>query len=278
VPIHDRGYRRYRGARRASGSTWVVIARTGIRAALAQRRFVALLLLAWTPFFVRAVQIYVSANFRRAALLAVSATTFRDFLAQQAVFVFFVTIAAGSHLIADDRRANALSLYLSRPLTRAEYILGKAAILIVFLLAVTWLPAMLLLVLQVVFAGPEFIRGHGYLIPAITALSMAQALLSAFAMLALSSLSKNRRFVSVMYAGIIFFTAAVSRIVGTMAGRATIAWLSPSGALGVLGDYIFRVPVERDASLLGASVAIVVTMAVSMTLLGRRVRPMDVVT
>lgn len=278
MPIHDRGYRRYAGARRAPGSTWLVITRAGIRSALAERRFLALLLLAWGPFVVRAVQMYVSANFQQATFLAASAETFRGFLAQQAVFVFFVTIAAGSGLIADDRRANALSLYLSRPLTRAEYIFGKAAILLVFLLGVTWLPAMLLLVLQAAFAGPAFIRDNIYLIPAITLLSVVEAFLSALTMLALSSLSKSRRFVSVMYAGIIFFTAAVSRIVGAMAGKTTIAWLSPSDALDVLGDAIFRVPVKQDVSVAAAWLAVVVMMTVSMSLLRRRVRAVDVVT
>ena len=47
---------------------------------------------------------------------------FREFLDQQGLFVFFVTIYVGAGLIANDRRANALQIYLSKPLTRAEYV------------------------------------------------------------------------------------------------------------------------------------------------------------
>src|SRR5215831_15242454 len=178
MPIHDQGYRRYSGMRRTPGCAWPVIARTGILAVLGQRRLLGLLLLAWAPFVVRAVQLYVSANFHQAAFLAATAETFREFLSQQSVFVFFVTIAVGAGLVADDRRANALSLYLSRPLTRAEYIVGKAMILLACLLGVTLAPALLLLVLQVVFSGPAFVRANLHLVPAIMLLSVIEAALS----------------------------------------------------------------------------------------------------
>ncbi len=104
-------------------------------------QFLGLLLLSWLPFVVRAVQIYAAANFPQMAFIAPTAETFRQFLDQQDVFVFFVTVYVGAGLIANDRRGNALQIYLSKPLTRAEYVFGKMAILMTFLLMVTWLPA-----------------------------------------------------------------------------------------------------------------------------------------
>lgn len=278
MPIHDQGYRRYTGRKRAVGSAWWVIARTGILAALSQRRFLGLLLLALAPFLVRAVQIYVSANFQQASFLAANAEMFREFLSQQAVFVFFITIHVGAGLIADDRRANALQIYLSRPLTQAEYIVGKVLVLLPFLLGVTWLPAMLLLLLQVLFAGPAFLREHIYLVPAITLLSFLEACASAFAMLALSSLSRSRRFVSVMYAGIVFFTAALSTAVRGATGRASLSWLSPATSLGIVGDAIFRLNVPRDMPVGAALLSVVVLIVGSLLVLHRRVRPVEVVT
>ena len=62
---------------------------------------------------------------RRQLAAAPSADTFRQFLDQQQIFVFFVTVYVGAGLIANDRRANALQIYLSKPLTRAEYVFGK---------------------------------------------------------------------------------------------------------------------------------------------------------
>ena len=80
MPIHDQGYRRYGGERAAHGRAWAVIASAGIRTMLRKRAFLGLLLLAWSPFFVRAVQIYAAANLPQASFLAPTPEMFRDFL------------------------------------------------------------------------------------------------------------------------------------------------------------------------------------------------------
>jgi hypothetical protein len=169
MPIHDQGYRRYSGARILRARSWFVIARAGIIERLRERRFLALLLVAWLLFVVRAVQIYFGTTFVRASFFAPSEETFHGFLTQQRLFVFFITIYAGAGLIASDRQANALQLYLSKPITRHDYIVGKLATLAAFLIAVTWVPAMMLLMLQVLFSGSlEFVSTHPRLVPAIT--------------------------------------------------------------------------------------------------------------
>ena len=115
---------------------------------------------------------------------------------------------------------------------RTEYIAGKAAVLFSFLLLVTWVPAMLLLFLQVVFQGSfEFLRTNLFLFPAITVASFLQALLATFTMLALSSLSKSSRYVGILYAGIIFFTAAIYGAMYAITGDSSLSWLSVGPSL-----------------------------------------------
>src|SRR6188508_702174 len=173
MPIHDQSYRRYRGGKALPGQAWMVIARAGISTMIRKRAFLGLLLFAWLPFVVRAVQIYVAANYpQTATFLAPDAKMFRQFLEQQDFFVFVMTIYAGAGLIAADRRANALQIYLSKPLLRTEYIAGKAAILFTFLSLVTWVPAVLLLFVQVMLAGSfAFLKANLFLFPAITVAS-----------------------------------------------------------------------------------------------------------
>jgi ABC-2 type transport system permease protein len=279
MPIHDQGYRRYGGARAAVGQAWQVIAGAGIRAIIGKRAFIALMLFAWAPFVVRAVQIYVSANFQQAAFLAPKGETFRQFLETQNIFVFFVTIWVGAGLIANDRRANALQLYLSKPLSAAEYVAGKLAILFVFLIFVTWAPAMGLLLVQALFAGSfTFIRNNAYLLPAITLFSLAQVLLASSTMLALSSLSKSSRFVGVMYAGLMFFTAALFQALRGITGSSAFAWLSPGDALEQLGDVIFRIDPRYDLPPAVAALAVIALIAASGFVLARRVKGVEVVT
>src|SRR3954469_21002890 len=213
MPIHDQGYRRYGGVKARTGTGWMVIARAGIRTMVSKRAFLGLLLVSWFPFFVRAVQFYAAANLTtipQASMLTPSADTFRQFLEQQRPFVFFVRVYLGAGLIANDRRANALQIYLSKPLTRAEYVFGKLAILITFLALVTWLPAIVLLVVQVAFTGSfAFLRANIFLVPAITLYSFLEITMVATTMLALSSLSNSSRYVAILYTVVLFFTQAI---------------------------------------------------------------------
>lgn len=278
MPIHDQGYRRYSGRRAIGGGAWAVIATAGIRTFLAKRAFLGLLLVAWFPFFVRAIQIYASANLPQAAFLAPTAETFRDFLSQQDIFVFFITVYVGAGLIANDRRANALQIYLSKPLTRTEYIVGKMAILMAFLLLVTWVPAIVLLIVQILFKGSfDFVRANVYLFPAVTVLSFLEAVMISAAMLALSSLSKSSRYVGILYAALIFFTQAIYGVITTITRDTRWSWLSFSANLAQVGDLIFRLPLKY-ATPWPVSLAIIVGLiALSAAILERRVRGVEVV-
>ncbi len=279
MPIHHQGYRRYGGARDGLGRAWTVIAATGVRTLLRRRLFLLLLLVAWGPFIVRAVQIYATVNFPGASFLSVTSGTFRDFLDTQGWFVFFITVYVGAGLIANDRRANALQIYLSKPLTRAEYVAGKLATLMFFLLLVTWLPAILLLVVQVVFAGSvSFLRSNLYLIPAITVFSLLQVLVASFTMLGLSSLSRSSRFVAVMYAGLVFFSEAIADVVGAVTGGTSSAWVSFSANLAQLGDAIFRLPHRYDMPVVVSLAILFGLVGLSILVLDRRVRGVEVVT
>ena len=278
MPIHDQGYQRYTGSRARTGAAWQVIAKAGIRSVLAERKFLGLLLVSWAPFLVRAVQVYIAANFQQASFLAPKGETFREFLETQAIFVFFITIYVGAGLIAADRRANALQLYLSKPLSRWEYVAGKGAVLFIFLVFVTFMPAVMLLLVQIGFAGSfAFVRQNLYLVPAITLYSLVQVLLATSTMLALSSLSNSSRFVGVLYAGFVFFTAALFNAVRGITGKTWLAWLSPSDVLEQLGDAIFRLPPRFDVPVWGAALVVAILIGGSAWVLERRVRAVEVV-
>lgn len=281
MPIHDQSYRRYGGGRTALGRGWIVIAWAGIRGMIGRRAFLALLLFAWAPFVVRAVQIYFASNYPQvAAILDPDPQMFRDFLQQQEFFVFIVTIYAGAGLIANDRRANALQIYLSKPLMRAEYIAGKAAVLFAFLLLVTWVPALLLLFLQVMFRGSfEFLRNNLFLFPAITVGAFLQALVATLMMLALSSLSKSSRYVGILYAGILFFSAAVYGVMyAVSAGSTRLSYLSLGANLSQVVDVVFRLPPRYETPWAVSLTVIVGLIVLSISVLERRVRGVEVVT
>jgi len=285
MPIHDQGYRRYGGGRAPRGQAWSVITRAGVRTMLAKRAFLALLLLAWGPFLFRAVMIYAaygaSSIPQASAYFRPTAETFRGLLGPggiEGVLIFLITVYVGSGLIANDRRANALQIYLSKPLSRTEYIFGKLAILMTFLLAVTWVPTIVLLVIQIAFAGNfTFLRQNLFLFPAITVYAFIETELLSFAMLALSSLSKSARYVAVLYAALLFFPSAVYGVLYAVTRSSGMSWVSLRADLDQVGNVIFRLAPGYETPWPVPFLVIAVVIGVSAFILERRVRGVEVI-
>ena len=279
MPIHDQSYRHYGGGKAAPGRSWTVIAWAGMRTFFKKRAFLGLMLFALSPFIVRAVQLWISSNYPQASILAPSPETFRQFLEQQDFFVFVITVYVGAGLIANDRRANALQIYLSKPLMRSEYIAGKLAVLFGFLLLVTLVPALVLLMLKVIFDGNfTFLKNNLFLLPAITTASLVQVTLAAFTMLALSSLSKSARYVGILYVGITFFTSAIYGALYAITGSSRVSWISIGANVSQVVDVIFRLKPRYATPWQVSALVIIGLVVVSISVLERRVRGVEVVT
>ena len=277
MPIHDQGYKRY-GGTRGRGLAWLVMFRSGFIRMFSNRRWIVLMIASWIQFIVRAVQFYIAANFPQAAMVAPTAATFRDFFDKQDLFVFLVTVTLGAVSIAEDRRANALQIYLSKPLTRLEYIFGKLSVLMAFLLFITWVPAMLLLIVEILFAGNfTFLINNAYLVPAITVYSLVEVLMVSSCILALSSLSTNSRFVGILYTALIFFSDAVYGVMRAVTGSTSVSWIAFGNNLAQVGDVIFRVPLRYETPWI-VSLAVVLTLiGLSVLILERRIRGVEIV-
>jgi len=238
-PIHDQSYRHYGGGKAAPGRSWTVIAWAGIKSLIRKRAFMGLLIFAWAPFIVRAVQMYISANYPQAAL----------------------------------------QIYLSKPLMRSEYIAGKLAVLFSFLIAITLVPAMLLLFIKVMFDGNfTFLKTNLFLIPAITIGALLQVTLAAFTMLALSSLSKSARYVGILYVGITFFTSAIYGVLYMITGSSRVSWISIGANVSQVVDVVFRLKPRYTTPWQVSLLVIVALVVVSISVLERRVRGVEVVT
>ena len=75
-----------------------------------------------------------------------SAESYRTFFGYQGYIVMIVLALAGSILIGNDLRFGSLPYYLSKPLSRWHYLLGKGLAVAVFINLMTTLPAVILFV------------------------------------------------------------------------------------------------------------------------------------
>jgi ABC-type transport system involved in multi-copper enzyme maturation permease subunit len=84
--------------------------------------------------------------FRRFLKLDGSGVTYRNFFGYQGYIIMVVLALAGSVLVGNDLRFGSLPYYLSKPLSRRHYLLGKGMAVAVFINLMTTVPALVLYV------------------------------------------------------------------------------------------------------------------------------------
>ena len=138
MPVYDQGYRRYEARAPLRQARFWPITREALRLVLSKRAFLGLLAAAFIPFVVRVGQIYVVTQYPEAGrVLPIDGRLFGEFLGQQVGFTILLSIFGASGLVANDLRTGAILAYLSRPLTRRDYVVGKLLVPLSLCLAVT---------------------------------------------------------------------------------------------------------------------------------------------
>src|SRR5262249_60053598 len=120
------------------------------------RFFVLFLILSLVPCLFFACYIFIANNKTVQMLLpagpgdmfSVEARFFTLVMIVQTQAAFLLNCWIGPVLIAGDLTNGALPLFLSRPFSRIDYVLGKLAVMGLVLSGVTWVPSLLLFTLQ----------------------------------------------------------------------------------------------------------------------------------
>jgi ABC-2 type transport system permease protein len=155
LAVYKRSYRPYAGPLTAERWRFLVVPRYAIQELVESRVLMAFVVMCLFPFMAEAVGIYI-ANFEAArAFLRISGGPnpmrpefFAATLVWQGTLAFILTSWVAPVLVSPDLVNGALPLYLSRPFSRAEYLLGKALALFALLSVVTWVPGLVLFALQ----------------------------------------------------------------------------------------------------------------------------------
>jgi ABC-2 type transport system permease protein len=156
MAVYERTYRRYTGELTGEKSRFLVPLRYALREVFGSRLVFLLLILGGLEPVIAAVLIYLHHNFTVLQafnlpldrLIPIDNIFFEAFIRSEGWIAFFLALVIGPGLIAPDVRNNALPLYFARPFSPAEYVLGKLAVLVVLLSALTWVPGLLLFLLQ----------------------------------------------------------------------------------------------------------------------------------
>ena len=109
------------------------------------------------------------------------------FVAVQNGLAFFLALFIGPGLISRDLANNGLPLYLSRPFSRTEYVVGKLTVLAVMLSTITWMAAALVISAQIGFEGLSWLSQNSSLALGVFAVSWLWILLLCLLALSVSA-------------------------------------------------------------------------------------------
>lgn len=305
MAVFENSYRQYEGVLTPAWARFLVIPRYALRDVFRSKFLTAVFCLCFIYPLVAAILIYLHHNTNAIALmqinvrelLPINASFFQYFVEVQGWLAFLLTVLVGPVLVSRDLANNALPLYLCRPFSRAEYVLGKMTVLIILLSLVTWAPGLLLFLLQAYLEGARWIVSNSWMAGAIFVGSMAWIVLLSLLSLAISSLVRWRVVAGGALLGLFFIPSAFGELINGLFMTRMGNLFSPAALMkniwsGLFGNFtreVGRFNIEdawgrrfigvvlREPPLWACWLAVALVCLACLWLLARRVRAYEVI-
>src|SRR6185503_3903751 len=200
MAVYEHTYKLYTGKLTPEWSRFLIIPRHAFRDVFASKIFLGFFVLCFVSPLVMAILIYLHYNTNALLimqlnvkdLVSINGEFFRIFLSIQGSLAFLLTVLIGPPLVSRDMSNNALPLYLCRPFSRVEYMIGKMSVLVILLSAITWVPGLLLFVFQSYQEGASWFAHNIWIAAAMIVASMAWIVVLALLSMTLSAWLKWR--------------------------------------------------------------------------------------
>jgi ABC-2 type transport system permease protein len=226
MAVYKKTYRPYEGELTPSWSRFLVIPRYAFEE-LHGKRFLTIFFLASFIYpLICALIIYVQHNTSALSLLGVqqgarglisiNVTFFMSLLGWQSMLALFMASFIGPGLVSPDLANNALSLYLARPFSRVEYVIGKMSVLAILMSLMTWIPGLLCFGLQGYLEGWQWMRGNARLASGMFFGSWVWILILALLALALSAWVKWKPAAGGLMFGVFFVGSAFGAVINAV--------------------------------------------------------------
>jgi ABC-2 type transport system permease protein len=261
MPILDQGYQHWNGTLKGHAARWLAITRQGVRAQLRNRWVWFVIAVACIPALVLFGFLVLWGLFEQKSSLLTPllflfqglpaelragprgfrntfwTLAFGQFLSIQIYNGMFLVLLVGPELISQDLRFNAMPLYFARPVRRRDYFLGKLGVIAVYLSAVMIFPVLLAYVLGVAFSlDPLVLRDTWRVVLGSLAFGATVVLSAGLLMLAISSLSRNSRYVGAMWIGLFLVSEVASSVLDQTIHRDWCPLLSYTANLSRVRD------------------------------------------
>ena len=280
MPIHTQNYRHWEGTLNPSHYTrWWVIAKAELKL-LAQRKIVRLIVAIPPVIYIlaHAVIIYIVNQFPGSVLpINIDIVFFKDFLFNASLFIALIAVFGGSGLIATDLKNNTLSLYLSKPISWIDYLIGKFAVMGILLSCLTLIPGLLLFLEHVLLTDTSFLKENYWMPFSIIAYSIIIILVSSLLMLVFSSLTSNSRYAIIGFCAVWFGTPVIYEILKAITRTSKVALVSIWANYDILGTALFAVSRNYAVHWVWALLTQIALIALCIFVLHRRIRAVEIV-
>ena len=279
MPIYDALYRRYQARAPLHAWRFWPVTREALRQVLLRRMLILLLVLSWLPLLYPVGQLFIVARMPQLApLLTVDARLLGDFLSVQTYLGLLMLLFGGAGLIANDLNSGGMLLYLSRAVSRRDYVMGKLAAALALTLSVTLAPSALLYVLAVAFLPARFLRWDlVWLAPAVSAQSLLIALVLSVSALVCSCLTRRAAISGIAFFALLMGLDLAQALLSSSLRLDAAPLLSPLSSLRIVGRALFGPPSAEPVHWIWALLALLLFASAALAIVRRRVRSVEVV-
>ena len=251
MAVFKHAYKGYEGALTPAWSRFLILPRYAFEEMSRKRFYSIFFLVSMLAPLIFALIVYIEHNLSALKMLQIrdlieiNARFFMNFLGWQSMMAFFLAAFVGPGQVSPDLANNALPLYLARPFSRAEYVLGKLSVLLILMSIMTWIPGLLLFILQASLEGNGWFGQNLRIAGALFFGAWIWILLLSLLALALSAWVKWKPMAGGLLFGVFFvaagFGGAINGIMRTQWGNL----LNLSHLIGAVWASLFEQPMHR---------------------------------
>src|SRR5215475_15538007 len=284
MAVYRRTYAAYTGALTPTWSRWFVLFRYARRNLFRSKALTALFVACFFYPVICLAMIYLANNLAflqqigaPRGLLVINSKFFLNLMAVQGVLAFVLTAFAGPGLISSDLANGSLPLYLCRPLSRAEYVFGKASVLGILLSEITWIPGLILFAVQSMLAGSTWMWENFWIAGSLILSSLIWIVVLSLLAMALSAWVKWRIVAGALLLAMLFFGAGFAQAINAVMRTQSGHFVDLGYLMTVVWSSLFRTDADLSISPLQEWIAILIYCAICLELLLRKVKAYEVV-
>lgn len=282
MPIREKGYYNWEGELISLKLRWTPMFFNGI-AAIFRKRFAKMLFFAiGAQFLVFLFLTWIAAQpnlsmFKQLVGEIQDERVLVNYYFNNGYFIMMaiiLTLFTGAEQISNDMKFKSFTLYLSRPLNRMDYILGKYSIVMFYYLLFTIPPTLLLILFKMLFAGSFSVSLQALagvaLFPAVTSLYLASIIIL------LSALSPSGRLVKIMFFIIYMMSQPIAELFKHIFSNKYFSLLSMTQNLQLFGDFLFNPGTDFNILGMWAGVCMLAASVLFFAIIMFRIKRVEV--